>query len=222
MNGTMKNTMQLVAGDRAYSLDGFGFLRDSPKWDTLFAEEMARRLGMPTPLGVVHWKVVLFVRNWFLKRGAVARVHETCRGCRLSLKQLHRLFPAGYLRGACRLAGIPYTFISAEHYALTYDVASSLAQDYHVSSLGCLVDPWEWDPGFAQLAAAQAGIPTLTPGHWEIIKLIRATFLTTGSAPSAVEACRHAGLTIQELGELFPGGYHQDALRLAGLPSTAR
>jgi tRNA 2-thiouridine synthesizing protein E len=106
---------------RSYPLDRRGFLADPGVWDLQFAAAMARRLGVAGELTLLQLKVVLFVRRRFVERGEVARVYEACRGCGLSLAALRALFPWGYQRGVCRLAGIPYRVIDSNHHALTYE-----------------------------------------------------------------------------------------------------
>ena len=106
---------------RSYPLDRRGFLSDPGVWDLQFAAAMARRLGVPGELTLLQLKVVLFVRRRFVQRGEIARVYETCRACGLSLSGLRALFPWGYQRGVCRLAGIPYRAIDSGHHALTYE-----------------------------------------------------------------------------------------------------
>lgn len=111
----------LVAGGRSYPIDRRGFLADPGLWDLQFAAAVAERLGQLGELTLVQLKVVLFVRRHFVRTGEVARVYATCRACGLSLGRLRELFPWGYQRGVCRLAGIPYEVIDSSHHALTYE-----------------------------------------------------------------------------------------------------
>jgi len=111
----------LTASSGSYPLDRRGFLADPGVWDLDFAAAMARQLGMDGELTLLHLKVILFVRRFFVRRGDVARIFETCRGCSLSLSTLRGLFPCGYQRGVCRLAGVPYDVIDRCHHALTFE-----------------------------------------------------------------------------------------------------
>jgi len=111
----------IIVADRSYPLDRRGFLADPGVWDLEFAEAMARRLGVTAGLELLQLKVVLFVRRRFVERGEIARLYQTCRGCGLSLARFRALFPWGYQRGVCRLAGIPYRVIDSSHHALTYE-----------------------------------------------------------------------------------------------------
>ena len=111
----------VTAADKTYPLDKRGFLADPGVWDLDFASAMASRLGMSVELTLLHLKVVLFVRHYFIQRGRVPRIFETCRGCGLSLATLRRLFPCGYQRAVCRLSGISYDTIDHSHHALTFE-----------------------------------------------------------------------------------------------------
>lgn len=112
-----------VAG-KSYPLDRRGFLADPGKWDLQYAAGMARRLGQQSELTLLQLKVVLFVRRHFIRTGEVARVYHTCRACGMSRVQLRTLFPWGYQRGVCRLAGISYEVIDSSHHALTYETVT--------------------------------------------------------------------------------------------------
>jgi tRNA 2-thiouridine synthesizing protein E len=130
--------MDVLRGrSRSYTLDRRGFLADSSDWDPEFCSAMASRIGMLRELTLLQMKVVLFVRRWYVQHGEIARLHETCRGCGLSLAGLRALFPCGYQRGVCRLAGIPYRVIDSGHHALTYEtIARRVGPDPHRSPSG--------------------------------------------------------------------------------------
>lgn len=111
----------VTVADKSYPLDKRGFLADPGVWDLGFASAMASRLGMSGELTLLHLKVVLFVRHFFIRRGRVPRIFETCKGCGLSLTTLRTLFPCGYQRAVCRLSGISYDTIDRNHHALTFE-----------------------------------------------------------------------------------------------------
>jgi tRNA 2-thiouridine synthesizing protein E len=110
--------------DGSYPIDRRGFLADPGVWNLEFARAMARRLGQPGELTLLQLKVVLFVRRHFIRSGEVARIYTTCRACGLSRARLNELFPWGYQRGVCRLAGISYEAIDHDHHALTFETVS--------------------------------------------------------------------------------------------------
>jgi tRNA 2-thiouridine synthesizing protein E len=128
----------LAVADRSYPLDRRGFLADPGCWDLQFAAAVARELGQPSDLTLLQLKVVLFVRRHFVQTGEVARVFETGRACGLSLGGLRRLFPWGYQRGVCRLAGIPYEVIDSSHHALTFETIARRDGDHDDPPTGSL------------------------------------------------------------------------------------
>lgn len=91
--------------------DDEGYLVDPADWDEAVAEALARREGIT--LTDMHWKVLRFMRGyldehqlipdarfviWFLEEqvglGAAAR------------QRLFELFPYGYVKQACKIAGM--------------------------------------------------------------------------------------------------------------------
>ena len=98
----------LETKNKTYLLDDDGFLVDPTQWDEDFAEGMAPRLGITDGLTPSHWNVLRFIRATYLETGSCPIVHKTCRANKLSLKDLQRLFPSGYQRGACKLAGVSF------------------------------------------------------------------------------------------------------------------
>ncbi len=98
----------LTFGNKTYQVDAEEYLLDAAEWDENFARGMAPNLGILTELSADHWKVIDFIRDTFYQTGRCPLVYETCRMNQLNLQALKDLFPSGYLRGACKLAGITY------------------------------------------------------------------------------------------------------------------
>ncbi|RJP16610.1 MAG: sulfurtransferase TusE [Candidatus Abyssobacteria bacterium SURF_5] len=94
-------------GKRKYQVDEGGFLLNRDGWDEFFSEGLAPDLKIPL-LTKEHWQVIHFIRKTCRQEGRCPLVYETCRANDLRLKDLQRLFPTGYQRGACKLAGITY------------------------------------------------------------------------------------------------------------------
>jgi tRNA 2-thiouridine synthesizing protein E len=218
----MRQLRDLSSRDKSFQLDEHGFLADPETWSRSFAKGMAHRLGIAGDLSLDHWRVIFFVRRYFEHHRDVPRIHETCRGCRASRQRLTELFPQGYQRGVCRIAGLPYAFIERAHYALTYETVASTPPGYEVCDAGHLVDFWAWDDGFAIHTAREGGGLELGADHWRVIDFIRAAYIEKGRAPTLQQTCAGLGLTRGRLSELFPEGYRGGAFRLAGLPALAR
>ena len=94
--------------NKTYLLDDDGFLVNPGQWDEDFAEAMAPEVGITDGLTPSHWDVLRFIRATYLETGSCPIVHKTCRAHKLSFKDLQRLFPSGYQRGACKLAGVSF------------------------------------------------------------------------------------------------------------------
>lgn len=84
---------------------------------------------------------------------------------------------------------------------------------------GFLTDPSAWDKEVAiALAKTQEGLEELSTEHWAIIEFIRAHFLESNMAPMVRAICKHTGLPLKRIYELFPSGPAKGACKLAGLP----
>jgi tRNA 2-thiouridine synthesizing protein E len=91
-----------------YKLDRLGFLEDYQDWDEDFPEFMLNELKKTGGLNERHWNVIKYLRTYFDTHKILPTVFETCTENDLSLEDLRDLFPDGYRRGACRLAGLPF------------------------------------------------------------------------------------------------------------------
>jgi len=218
-------------GKKKYQVDGSGFLLNRDQWNETFAEGLAPDLKIPY-LTEDHWKVLHFIRNYCKGEGKCPLVYETCRANDLRIKDLQRLFPTGYQRGACKLAGITYKdsypeFLlvpggqkaeeseSAPAPARSFDPAD---KTYQVNVHGFLVHPEEWDERYAFIKSLEMGYPQgLTEQHWKIIYFLRNRFSKTGTVPTVFEVCEANGLELEDMEKLFPHGYHRGAVKLAGL-----
>ncbi len=87
-------------------LDLEGFLRDHADW----SREVAHRLADLNDLGPLsedHWKVIEFVRKYYLQHQDGPPVVKIGKATGLSSKRICELFPCGVAKGAYRLAGLP-------------------------------------------------------------------------------------------------------------------
>ncbi len=208
--------------DRKYRVDSQGFLLFPEEWDENFSEGMAPKLRIPGGLTAAHWKVIYFIRNTFDKINACPLVYVACKNNDIGLGDLKELFPRGYLRGACKLAGITYraghfqeTWLEEHiiHYTRMYE-----SKTYETDASGFLINPDAWDENFAIHKAIELKMPDyLTESHWKIIYYLRNRFKETGIVPNIYETCEENGLTLEELEKLFPSGYHRGAVCIAGL-----
>lgn len=209
--------------EKTYKVDWEGFLADFQSWDEDFARGMAVQLEIPRGLTKEHWDVINYIRNSFKQTGRCPLVYETCRMNGLRRRELKKLFPTGYLRGACKLAGITYRegFLGQSHLPATAEDLNIISVDksYEVDVRGFLLNPDHWDEYYAAYRAYDMKIPggKLTEKHWQIIKFLRKTFRKTRQVPTVYETCEANQIDLEELERLFPDGYHRGAVKIAGL-----
>jgi len=102
--------------NKDYAVDSNNFLRDRADWDEDFAEGMAPACGIQNGLTTDHWQVIRFIRRHLAEHGECPLVHQACTALAAGSDRFRRLFPTGYLRGACKLAGITYGDRIVEYY----------------------------------------------------------------------------------------------------------
>ena len=192
---------------------------------------MAEELGMTGDLTARHWEVIHFIRKRFKESGACPVVHETTSLLELDAKSLQQLFPTGYLRGACLLAGISYRYGWVYYFGEPYSVAANADPGqqieinpgnkvYRVDLFGSLVDYTEWDKDFAARRAFEMNMKSgLCDLHWQVINYLRDRYTQTRIIPTIYECCEANDIDFDEFAKLFPTGYHRGALKIAGLPT---
>ncbi|MBI5477523.1 MAG: TusE/DsrC/DsvC family sulfur relay protein [Deltaproteobacteria bacterium] len=87
-------------------LDPDGFLKDHDDWSRAVARRLAE-LNELGPLTPDHWRIIEFVREYYLAHGDGPPVVKIGRATGLSARRICALFPCGIARGAYRLAGLP-------------------------------------------------------------------------------------------------------------------
>jgi tRNA 2-thiouridine synthesizing protein E len=218
--------MKLISfKNQIYSIDSEGFLLDYDRWDENFAERMAPEVKIPEGLTQEHWKVIHFIRERFKQNRACPLVYETCKANGLHLKDLRALFPTGYLRGACKLAGITYKERLIDYYGekgpefWAEGIRPELEEKiYWVNVRGFLIDPAQWDQNYAIHKAHEMKMKEeLSDEHWKIIHFLRDFFEQNGFVPTVYETCEANQIEMDELERLFPDGYHRGAVKIAGL-----
>lgn len=183
---------------------------------------MAAEFGMAGGLTELHWRVIHYIHDSLKDSGICPIIYKTCRANNISLDDLKKLFPAGYLRGACKLAGVTYKEGYVGHSWLLSSADEiepiQLNKAYNVDVRGFLINPGEWDEHFAMYKAFEMKMPSeLSEKHWQIIDYLRNSFGRNGAVPTVYETCEANKVTIEELEKLFPDGYHRGAVKIAGL-----
>ncbi|MEW6743551.1 MAG: TusE/DsrC/DsvC family sulfur relay protein [Planctomycetota bacterium] len=87
-------------------LDEDGFLQEPDLWSMKVAEAFAQDEGI-TALTDDHWKVINYLRDYYLKNKIAPMVRRLCKETGFDVKTIYKLFPSGPAKGACKLAGLP-------------------------------------------------------------------------------------------------------------------
>jgi tRNA 2-thiouridine synthesizing protein E len=206
-------------GDKDYTLDQYGFLDPPEQWDEEFANGMARLQGIYDGLTKEHWDFISYIREKYLTERKLPLLVAACAEKHLRLSKLKSLFPTGYFRGACRIAGLNYKFMNEVNTWAICETATLLMCEFKVTPQGFLEDFNQWNERFANLVSCEWKLPNgLTYKHWEIIRFLRNYYLTMNNIPTVYEVCQAHKIDIEDLYELFPEGYRRGACRIAGLP----
>jgi tRNA 2-thiouridine synthesizing protein E len=180
---------------------------------------MAGKLGIHGGLTEDHWKFIQYLRDKFLNEKTVPVVVLACADNNLRLGELRALFPTGYHRGACKIAGINFAFMVDTNIWLTYETAPAVEAEHKVNDLGFLKDFETWNERFSHWVVRNWELSEgLTEKHWDIIRYMRDFYDTAGSIPSIYEVCKTNNISLDDLGKLFPAGYRRGLCRAAGLP----
>jgi tRNA 2-thiouridine synthesizing protein E len=100
--------MPLEVGGNTLPVDDEGYLVDPADWSKAVAAELARRESIA--LTDAHWAVIGFMREYYEQHHIapdarfVLRFLAETRGAERN--ELFRLFPYGYVKQACKIAGM--------------------------------------------------------------------------------------------------------------------
>ena len=92
--------------DESYEVDEDGFLQELDKWSPNFAQGYAKVEGIKGELSDEHWKVINYLREYYLQFGIAPMIRKLCKETGFNLKKIYELFPSGPAKGACKLAGL--------------------------------------------------------------------------------------------------------------------
>jgi TusE/DsrC/DsvC family sulfur relay protein len=86
-------------------VDEDGFMDDPSVWNEEVAKALATTEGV-NDLSERHWKLVHYLRDYYLKFGIAPMIRKLCKETGFSLKEVYELFPSGPAKGACKVAGL--------------------------------------------------------------------------------------------------------------------
>jgi tRNA 2-thiouridine synthesizing protein E len=92
-------------GEVKIEVDEDGFMQEPDLWTEAIAAALATTEGVDN-LTEDHWKVVNYLRDYYLKFGIAPMIRKLCKETGFSLKQIYELFPSGPAKGACKVAGL--------------------------------------------------------------------------------------------------------------------
>lgn len=90
----------------ALEVDEDGFMQDPDKWNQDVAAALATTEGV-AGLTDGHWKIVNYLREYYLQFGVAPMIRKLCKQTGFSLKEIYEMFPSGPAKGACKVAGLP-------------------------------------------------------------------------------------------------------------------
>jgi len=93
-------------GDVKIEVDEDGFMMEPDQWDEAIAKALATTEGVDE-LTEDHWKVVNYLREYYLQFGVAPMIRKLCKETGFKLKEIYDLFPSGPAKGACKVAGLP-------------------------------------------------------------------------------------------------------------------
>jgi tRNA 2-thiouridine synthesizing protein E len=96
----------ITLAGKAFEVDEDGFIQDPAGWDEAIARALAEQEGIKE-LTEEHWKVIRFLREYYLKFGVAPMIRKLSKETGYQLKYIYQLFPTGPAKGACKLAGLP-------------------------------------------------------------------------------------------------------------------
>ena len=97
---------KVTLGGKELEIDEDGFIQEPEKWDRAVAEDIAKT-EEAYPMSEDHWKVVNYLRNYFLEFEIAPPVRMVIKQTGFDLKAIYNLFPGGPAKGACKVAGLP-------------------------------------------------------------------------------------------------------------------
>ncbi len=97
---------EFQVGDTTLDIDEDGFIQEPDRWNEDVAAALGKTEGVDE-LTDEHWKVVNYLREYYLEYGVAPMIRRLCKSTGFKLNQIYELFPSGPAKGACKVAGLP-------------------------------------------------------------------------------------------------------------------
>ena len=92
-------------GEVKIEVDEDGFMQEPELWNQDVALALATTEGV-SEMTEEHWKLVNYLRDYYLKFGIAPMIRKLCKETGFPLKKVYELFPSGPAKGACKVAGL--------------------------------------------------------------------------------------------------------------------
>jgi TusE/DsrC/DsvC family sulfur relay protein len=92
-------------GSVKIEVDEDGFMQEPDQWSKDIAMALATTEGV-NEMTDEHWKIVNYLREYYLKFGIAPMIRKLCKETGFPLKRIYELFPSGPAKGACKVAGL--------------------------------------------------------------------------------------------------------------------
>ena len=86
-------------------VDEDGFMLEPEEWNEDIAKALATTEAVDD-MTEEHWKLVKYLREYYLKFGIAPMIRKLCKETGFPLKKVYELFPSGPAKGACKVAGL--------------------------------------------------------------------------------------------------------------------
>jgi TusE/DsrC/DsvC family sulfur relay protein len=97
---------KVVIKGQEFDVDSEGFLQEPEKWTKDIAEEIAKGEATACPMTEDHWKVVNYIRNYYVEYDIAPPIRMLVKATGLDINRINQLFPKGPAKGACKVAGL--------------------------------------------------------------------------------------------------------------------
>lgn len=98
---------EIAVDGKTFELNEDGFMLNPDEWTEKVALTLAREEEGLDELTEDHWRVIHYIRSYFLDKKLAPMVRKVCKNSGFSLKYIFELFPSGPAKGACKIAGLP-------------------------------------------------------------------------------------------------------------------
>ena len=97
---------KVILGAKEIEVDEDGFIQEPDLWDEAVAKDLAKTEEV-SEMTEEHWKLVNYLRNYFVEFGIAPPVRMVIKQSGFDLKKIYQLFPGGPAKGGCKVAGLP-------------------------------------------------------------------------------------------------------------------